>query len=63
MGMSLQYRELALAHRQMAEVSRLSNIRENHLRSAEKWDLLADEAEWFEGFSSASEPADSTLFY
>lgn len=63
MGMSLQYRELAHGHRQMAQTSTLPNIREKHLRSAAKWDILAEEAERFEAFSPISETAERKLFY
>lgn len=45
MGIAFQYREMAETERRLAAQSRLPNQRDQHLRAAEKWEILAEELE------------------
>lgn len=62
MGIALHYREMAEIERRLAEESRLPNQREQHVKAAEKWEILAEEAEVFNQFERRSAPRSRPTF-
>lgn len=62
MSIALHYREMAAIERRLADGSRLPNQREQHIKAAEKWEILAEEAEMFNQFERRSVPRSRPTF-
>jgi hypothetical protein len=57
------YRTAAAAERLAAARSSLPRVAERHLRAAEAWDVLADQAEFIDNLTKANAKGDAKYAY